>query len=162
MKSYDSIWDTIITMSSNTSFTGSWSGFSRSIELASSVCLSPLDSPPSKTYKWALKFEVFCVFLEKNYEKRKKVMKFLTGLCQDDVTTSSGDVISRKKLHSHVRDKILGKVTEGIFKICYGSGVMQQKVGLGVNLPPPPWFYVLFIFLFILWIRLHWPIKHTK
>ena len=69
-------------------------------------------------------------------------MKFLTGLCQDDVTTSSGDVISRNKLHSHVRDKILGKVTEGIFKICYGSGVMQQKVGLGVNLPPPPWFYV--------------------
>ena len=65
-------------------------------------------------------------------------MKFLTGLCQDDVTTSSGDVISRKKLHNHVRDKILGKVTEGIFKICYGSGVIQQKVGLGVNLPPPP------------------------
>ena len=64
-------------------------------------------------------------------------MKFLTGLCQDDVTTSSGDVISRKKLHGHVRDKILGKVTEGIFKICYGSGVMQQKVGLRVNLPPP-------------------------
>ena len=63
-------------------------------------------------------------------------MKFLTGLCQDDVITSSGDVISRKKLHSHVRDKILGKVTEGIFKICYGSGVIQQKVGLGVNLPP--------------------------
>ena len=51
--------------------------------------------------------------------------------------TSSGDVISRKKLHGHVRDKILGKVTDGIFKICYGSGVMQQKVGLGVNLPPP-------------------------
>ena len=65
-------------------------------------------------------------------------MKFLTGLCQDDVTTSSGDVISRKNLYGHVRDKILGKVTEGIFKICYGSGVMQQKVGLGVNLPPPP------------------------
>ena len=125
---------------SNTSFTGSWSGVSRSTELASSVCLSPLDSPPSKTYKWALKFEVFCVFLGKNYEKRKKVMKFLTGLCQDDFTTSSGDVISRKKLHGHVRDKILGKVTEGISKIGYGSGVTQQKVGLGVNLPP--WFYV--------------------
>ena len=41
-------------------------------------------------------------------------------------------------LHSHVRDKILGKVTEIIFKICYGSGVMQQKVGLRVNLTPPP------------------------
>ena len=66
MKSYDIIWDTIITMSSNTSFTGSWSGFSRSTELASSVCLSPLNSPPAKTYKWALKFEVFCVFLEKS------------------------------------------------------------------------------------------------
>ena len=63
-------------------------------------------------------------------------MKFLTGLCQDDVTTSSDDVISRKKLHSNVREKILGKVTEGILKIGYGSGVMQQKVGLGVNLPP--------------------------
>ena len=136
MKNYDSIWDTIITMSSNTSFAGSWSEFSRPTKLASSVCLSPLDSPLSNTYKWALKFEVFWVFLEKNYEKRKKVMKFLTGLCQDDVTTSNGDVIARKGLHGHVRDKILGKVTEGIFKICYGSGVMQQKVGLGVNLPP--------------------------
>ena len=65
-------------------------------------------------------------------------MKFLTGLCQDDVTTSSGDVISRKKLHSHVRDKILGKVTEGIFKICYGSGVMQQKSRPGGKFTPPP------------------------
>ena len=65
-------------------------------------------------------------------------MKFLTGLCQDDVTTSSGDVISRNKLHGYVWEKILGKVTEGIFEICYGLGVMQQKVGLGVNLPPPP------------------------
>ena len=69
-------------------------------------------------------------------------MKFLTGLCQDDVTTSRDDVISRNKLHSHVREKILGKVTKGIFKIGYhGSEVTQQKVGLGVNLPPPPsWF----------------------
>ena len=125
-------------MFSSTSFTGSWSEFSRWTMLASSVGLSPLDSPPSKTYKWALKFELFLVFLEKNYEKRKNVMKFLTGLCQDDVTTWRGDVISRKKLHGHVRDKFLGKVTEGIFKICYGSGVMQQKVGLRVNLPPPP------------------------
>ena len=63
-------------------------------------------------------------------------MKFLTGLCQDDVTTSSYDVISRKKLYTYVREKILGKFTKGIFKICYGSGVMQQKVGLRVNLPP--------------------------
>ena len=31
-------------------------------------------------------------------------MKFLTGLCQDDVTTSRGDVISRKKLHSCAGD----------------------------------------------------------
>ena len=58
-------------------------------------------------------------------------MKFLTGLCQDDVTTSSGDVISRNKLYSHMWGKIFGKVTEGILEICYGSGVMQQKVGLG-------------------------------
>ena len=123
-------------MPSNTSFTGSWSGFSSSTVLASAVCLSPLDSSPSKTYKRALKLEVVLCLLKKNYEKRKKVMKFLTGLCQDDVTTSSDDVTSRKKSHSHVREKILGKVTEGILKIGYGSGVMQQKVGLGVNLPP--------------------------
>ena len=110
--------------------------------LASAVCLSPLDSSPSKTYKRAPKFEVFPCFRKKNYEKRKKVMKFLTGLCQDDVTTSSNDVISRNKLYSHVRERILGKVTKGIFKIGYGSGVTPQKVGLGVNLPPPPWFYV--------------------
>ena len=75
-------------------------------------------------------------------------MKFLIGLCQDDVTTSSGDAISRKKLHGHVCDKILGKVTEGIFKICYGSGVMQQKVGQGVNLPPP---LVLCVLNFLKW-----------
>ena len=68
-------------------------------------------------------------------------MKSLTGLCQDDVSTSSDDVISRKKLHSHVREKMLEKVTKGILEICYGSGVTQQNVGLGVNLPPP-WFYV--------------------
>ena len=66
-------------------------------------------------------------------------MKFLRGLCQDDVTTLiSGDVISRKMLHSHVRGEILGKFTKGILEICYGSGFMQQTVGLGVNLPPPP------------------------
>ena len=65
-------------------------------------------------------------------------MKFLTWLCQDDDTTSSDDITSRNKLHGHVREKILGKVTEGIFEICYGSGVMHQKVGLGVNLPPSP------------------------
>ena len=110
--------------------------------LASAVCLSPLDSSPSKTYKIALKCEVFLCFPKKNDEKRKNVMKFLTGLCQDDVTTSNDDVISRNRLHRHVWEKILGKVTKGIFKIGYGSGVMQQKVGLGVNLPPPPWFYV--------------------
>ena len=141
-------------VSSNTSFTGSWSGFSRSTELASSVCLSLLDSPPSKTYKWALKFEIFSCFPWKKIRKTGKRHEILDRSMsrwrhhvkwwrqEDDVTTSSGDVISRKKLHSHVRDRILGKVTEGIFKICYGSGVMQQKVGLGVNLPPPLWFYV--------------------
>ena len=143
MKSYDSIWDTIITMSSNTSFTGSWSGFSRSTKLASSVCLSPLDSLPSKTCKWALKFEVFCVFHEKNYEKRKKVMKFLTGLCQDDVTTSSDDVISRKKLYSHVRDKILGKSHRRNFQnlLWFRSYAAKSRPG-GKFTPPPPWFYV--------------------
>ena len=63
-------------------------------------------------------------------------MKFLRGLCQDDVTTSSGDVVSRNKLHIHLRENFLGKVTKGILEICYGSGVMQQKSRLGVNLPP--------------------------
>ena len=64
-------------------------------------------------------------------------MKFLTGLCQDDVTTSSNDVISRMKSYSHVRVKILGKGPKGILGICYGSGVTQPKVGLEVNLPLP-------------------------
>ena len=35
-------------------------------------------------------------------------MRFLTGLCQDDVTTSNGNDISRKKFHSHVQGKISG------------------------------------------------------
>ena len=69
-------------------------------------------------------------------------MKFLTGLCQDAITTSSGDVTSRNKLQGHVREKTLGKVTEGILEICYGSRVMQQKVGLGGKFTPP-WFCVL-------------------
>ena len=73
-------------------------------------------------------------------------MKFLTGLCQDDVTTSSDDVVSRNKLYSHVREKILGKVTEGILEIGYGSGVTQQKVFLGVNLPRPPLVLCVLIF----------------
>ena len=79
----------------------------------------------------------FLCFRKKDYDKWKKVTKFLTGLCQDDVTTSNGDVISRNKLQSHVREKILRKVTKEILEICYCPGVMQQKVGLGVNLPPP-------------------------
>ena len=53
-------------------------------------------------------------------------MKFLTGLCQDDVTTSNSDDISRNKFHIHVREKISGDVTKGIFQICHGSGVMQH------------------------------------
>ena len=39
----------------------------------------------------------------------------------------------KKKLHSHVREKILGEVTEGILKIGYGSGVTQQKVEITVE-----------------------------
>ena len=62
--------------------------------------------------------------------------KFLHCICQDDVTTSSVDITSRNKLRGHVRENILGKVTEEILEICYGSGVMQQKVGMGVNIPP--------------------------
>ena len=64
--------------------------------LVSAVCLSTLDSSPSKPYIRALKFEVFLCFPKTYYEKRKEVMKFLTGLCQDDVTTSSDDIISKK------------------------------------------------------------------
>ena len=71
-----------------------------------------------------------------DHDKRKNVMNFLTGLCQDDFTTSSGDVMSRNKLDSQVQEEIFGKVIEGILKICYGSGVIQQKVGLGSFLPP--------------------------
>ena len=39
----------------------------------------------------------------------------------------------QKKLHSHVQEKILGKVTKGISKIGYGSGVTQQKVEIIVE-----------------------------
>ena len=67
--------------------------------------------------------------------KTEKVMKFLTGLCQDDVTMSSGDIILGNKLHSHVREEISGKITKGILDNGYGSGVMQQKVGLGSFYP---------------------------
>ena len=58
-------------------------------------------------------------------------MKFLTGLCEYDIITSSGDVISRNKLNSHLQDASLGKVTKGILEICYGAGVIQQNVSLG-------------------------------
>jgi hypothetical protein len=58
-------------------------------------------------------------------------MTFLAGLCQDDVTTSNGDDISRNKFQIRVREKISRDVTKGILQICHGSGVMQQKVGLG-------------------------------
>ena len=56
-------------------FTGSWSGFSRSTVLASSVFLSPLDSLPSKT-KCSKMWRFLC-FREKIW-KRGKIMKFLT------------------------------------------------------------------------------------
>ena len=75
------------------------------------------------------------MFAWKKCEKLKKIMNFLTELCQDDVNTSSGDAISSKKLHGHVRVKLLWKITGRILEICYGSGVMQQNVGLWVNLP---------------------------
>ena len=58
-------------------------------------------------------------------------MTFLAGLCQDDVTTSNGDDISKNKFQIRVREKISSDVTKGILQICHGSGVMQQKVGLG-------------------------------
>ena len=62
----------------------------------------------------------------KKIRKTKKVMKFLTGLCQDDVTTSNSDDISRNEFHINVREKISGDVTKGILQICHGSGVMQH------------------------------------
>ena len=66
-------------------------------------------------------------------------MKFWTGLCPDDVTTSSGDVISRNKLHSHMRGgKVLGKVTKGISEISHGSGVHAAKSRSGGKFTPPP------------------------
>ena len=67
-------------MSSNTSFTGSGSKFSRSNVLASSVCLSPLNSLPSKTQMWALKFVVFLCFRERKITKTwKKSWNFWQG-----------------------------------------------------------------------------------
>ena len=68
-------------------------------------------------------------------------MKFLTGLCQDDVTTSSDDVISKNKLHRYVREKILGKVTKGIFKISLWFRSYAAKSRPGGKFTPP-WFYV--------------------
>ena len=38
-----------------------------------------------------------------------------------------------KLLHNHVREKILGIVTEEILEIFYGLGVLQQNVGLRVK-----------------------------
>ena len=64
-------------------------------------------------------------------------MKFLTRICQDDVITSSDDVLSRNKLHTHVRDKFVWKVSRGGLENCYGSEVIQQKVGLGWIYPSP-------------------------
>ena len=64
-------------------------------------------------------------------------MKFLTRLCQDDVTTSRGDVISKKEVTYSCAGENLGEITKGNLEICYGSGVMQQKVGLGANSPTP-------------------------
>ena len=44
-----------------------------------------------------------------------------------------------EKLHSHVRDKILGKVTEGIFKICYPcQELCSKKSAWGYEFTPPP------------------------
>ena len=51
-------------------------------------------------------------------------MKFLTRLCQDDVTTSNSDDISRKKFHIDVREKISGDVTKGILQTCHGLLVL--------------------------------------
>ena len=73
----------------------------------------------------------FSYFCENKIRRTKKVMTFLTGLCQDDVTTSNGDDILRNKLHNHVWEKISRDVIKTILQICHGSRVMQQKVGMG-------------------------------
>ena len=59
-------------------------------------------------------------------------MKFLTGLCQDDVITSSSDVISRIKLHIHVHDKIMGKFADVNLDI-----FPEVIISLEVNSPLP-------------------------
>ena len=68
-------------------------------------------------------------------------MKFLTGLCQDDVITSSDDVISRKKLHSHVREKILGSHQRNFENRSWFRSY-AAKSRPGSKFTPPPWFYV--------------------
>ena len=59
------------------SFTGSGSGISKSTVLASFVCWSQLYSLPSKTYMWALKFDVFFVFSWKKLRKTEKSNEIL-------------------------------------------------------------------------------------
>ena len=57
-------------------------------------------------------------------------MKFLTGLY---IKMTS----PRQVMTSYIKNKVtyagenFGEITKGILEICYGSGVMQQKVGLG-------------------------------
>ena len=81
-----------------------------------------------KSYKWAQNFEVFCISVNKNTKNEKKSWHSWQGYVKMTLplTMSNGDDISRNKLHIHVREKISGDVTKGIFQTCHGSGVMQH------------------------------------
>ena len=94
--------------------------------LASYVCLLQWHSWLSKKCNYVS--SDFFVFLEK-ITKNGKVMKFFSGLCRDDVTTSIDDVISKNEshCHSHVREKIFEKIRRRNFRNLLCSEIMQQK-----------------------------------
>ena len=68
-------------------------------------------------------------------------MKFLTGLCQDDVTTSSDDVISRKKITQSCAGENFGKSHQRNFGnlLWFRSYAAKSRPGGKFT---PPWFYV--------------------
>ena len=70
-------------------------------------------------------------------------MKVLTGLCQDNVTTSSDDVTSRKALHSHVRGGNFVKSHQRNFENPLRFRSYAAKSRPGGKFTPPPWPLVL-------------------
>ena len=105
----------------NTSFTGSWSRFSKSAYIALYACIHHW-IPCTQNLKWAFDFEVSWGFHIKFRKTEISRNSWMIGLCQNDSITPRDDVTwltSRNKLYTVMCRKIFQGSHWKNFKISY-------------------------------------------